>query len=117
MVACNGDEDHEVEVTFESPTDGATIDMANAASVDIEIHFHIDEGELHDIEIQVYPTNDASDLIIDYDEHSHEDHLDFSQSVDLSSYDSGTSFTVKASVCADHDCSEKKEHTAAFSLN
>lgn len=106
---------HEVEVHFHNPTDGAVVATADAAALEIEIDFESEE-ELHEVEIKLYPTDTPADLIIDYDGHDHEANYVFEQTVDISSYESGTSFTLEAITCEDHDCTENHTEKITFTI-
>jgi hypothetical protein len=98
------DHDHdEVTIEFLEPTDGATV----AAADEVHIHIRVTaEEEVHDLEIKMHPEGDESDLIIDFDAHSHESTFDFEEDYDLSSYPAGTEFHIDVRVAKDHEATE-----------
>ncbi|MGB0430107.1 MAG: hypothetical protein ACPGLV_06500 [Bacteroidia bacterium] len=113
FAACG--DSHNVEIHFHNPTNGAVVPVANASALTIDIDFSSDE-ELHDIEIKLYPSAAPDDLIIDYDGHVHESEYVFEQDVDLSSFDSGTSFAIQVTVCENHDCTVSKIQEILFTI-
>lgn len=109
-------EDHDhVHIHFEQPTNGQKIALANAQMVPIHIHFE-SEAELHDIEIELHPEGDESNLIIAFDNHVHANEYMFIDTVDLSGFDIGDEFHLGASVCTDHDCEEPETADIHFEL-
>ncbi len=117
IIGCNTDDDHHnhVTITFNEPTDGQLIPLAEASNISINISFvYEEEGE--EIEVKLYPANDPNDLIIDHESHSHDNPITFMQDVDLSSYPAGTEFHLEAKACEDHDCEESVTEEIHFSL-
>lgn len=118
FVGCNTDDPEEhnhVTITFDEPTNGEVIPLADAGNVHVHIEFAYEvEGE--EIEIKLHPEGDENDLIIDYDSHSHDNPIVFMQNVDLSSYPAGTEFHLEAKACENHDCSESETADIHFEL-
>lgn len=117
MVGCNTEEDdhNHVTITFDEPTSGQVIALADADDVHIHIEFSF-EQEGHGVEVKLHPEGDENDLIIDYDSHSHDAQITFMQDVDLSSYAAGTEFHLEAKGCENHDCSESVTQDIHFEL-
>lgn len=111
------DDDHHdhnhTEITILSPSDNETV--ADPTNVKIHVKFEADE-ELHDIEIKLHPEDDAADLIIDFDGHSHEKTYEFETTVNLSAYPAGTTFKLNVDACEDHECSEKENKHIHFKI-
>jgi len=107
------EEDNEVTITIEEPTDGEV--AADCAEVHIHIDFDATE-ENHEIEVVLHPEGDTSDKIIDYSEHSHDMELHFEQEVDLCSYPAGTCFHLEVTACEDHDCEETATAEVEFCI-
>ena len=113
LLSCK-DKENIISIEFEEPLAGEVV--ANAA--DVHIHVHITAtDEMDDVEILLHPENNASDLILEVDEHVHgQSEFVFTEDLDLSSYPSGTTFHLEALVCADHDCKEKTTGDITFSI-
>jgi hypothetical protein len=113
-----GDDDEPIptiEIEFEEPTAGEVV--ADASDVHIHIHLHAMNGaEVGDLEVELHPDDDASDKIIEYDEHIHMEEYDFEQDIDLSGYPSGTEFHLEVKVCGDHDCELSASDDIEFSI-
>jgi hypothetical protein len=114
VVGCKEEEVASIEIEFEEPTAGEIV--ADASDVHIHIHFTGKNTDVHEVEVKLHPDGDTSDMIIDWDEHSHEAEIIFVQDVDLSSYPSGTQFHLEAEACVDHDCNEKVFGDIEFSI-
>ena len=119
FVGCNTeDDDHDhahVTITFDEPMNDEVIPLANADDVHIHIEFVSDE-EVHDIEIELHPEGDESDMIIAHDHHAHAMNYTFMQDVDLSSYPAGTEFHLGAKAYTDHDGTEFESADIHFEL-
>ena len=102
-------------ITFDEPMMGEVIPLANAGNVHvhIEVNYTI-EGE--EIEVKLHPEGDENDLIIDHDQHSHDNPIVFMQDVDLSSYAAGTEFHLEVKACEDHGCTESVIEDIHFEL-
>jgi hypothetical protein len=112
-VSCGDDElENPITITFENPINGAVLTTCTPVPIDIHIE---SEEELHDIEISLHAEGDST-AIIDYDGHSHETSLHFSQNVDLCSYAAGTCFDLEVQVAKEHDGTEKEIQAIRFCL-
>lgn len=117
LSSCNKDDDdhddNEITISILEPTSGEA--FADAS----EVHIHIEieaTDENHEVEIKLHPEGDVNDLILDYDEHSHDQTIEFEQDLDLSSYPSGTEFHLEVEACVDHDCEETETADVEFSI-
>ena len=116
LIGCDKDDDHgdnDVTIVFISPSAGEQV--ADASNVVLEIELTATE-ELHDTEIYLYEESNPDQPILEKDLHEHEKNYTFKQTVDLSSYPSGTVFILKAESCIDHDCDEQNEQSIMFSI-
>ena len=104
---------NEITITILEPADGAVLADADHAHIHVDIEA---TDENHEIEIKVYPSNDPSNLVLDHDAHDHDKVITFEQDLDLSSFPSGTQFTLDVHACVDHDCGEEVEETITFSI-
>ena len=105
--------DNEITINILKPTTGEVLTDATNVHIHIEIEA---TDENHEAEIILHPDGDVSDLILDYDEHSHDKVIRFEQDLDLSSYPSGTTFHLEVEACVDHDCEEKERADVEFSI-
>ena len=117
FTACSDDDDHDhsddVKIEFLEPMNEEVV----ASPDDVHIHIRVTaDEEVHDVEIKMHPEDDLSDLIIDFDAHSHEATFDFEEDYDLSSYPSGTEFHVEVKVAKDHEGTEFEEDDIHFKL-
>lgn len=115
LTACEKDDDHgdnDVTIEFLSPADGATVD---ASAVEISIRLTATE-ENEDSDIYLYAENNPDQILLEHEVHEHEKVIEFNQTVDLSSFPSGTAFILKVEACLDHDCDEQKEASIRFSI-
>ena len=117
LSSCEKDDDdhgdNNVEIVFVSPMSGEQV--ADAANVVLEIDFTATE-ELHDTEVYLHAETDPDQLILEKEIHEHEKSYTFMQTVDLSSFPSGTSFLLEVEACVDHDCDEQKEEFIRFTI-
>jgi hypothetical protein len=105
VTSCNKEDTLEdVTINFINPFNGQEIDLANAEEFQFNIVVTADK-DLHDIFFTAFPTNDPSDKVVDIKRHRHDTEIEIVQIRDLSSYPSGTEFTIEIEVCVDHDCS------------
>ena len=115
LTACKDEEEiASAEIEFEEPTAGEVV--SDPSDVHIHVHFTATSGELHDIEVMLHPEGDVDDMIINFDEHSHDKEYIFEEDRDLSGYASGTEFHLEAKACLDHDCEEVTTGDIEFSI-
>lgn len=113
FASCTKSDDNQITISFISPTDNAII--ADKSSVLIHVNF-VASDENHMVRVILHPDDNISDKIIDWDQHSHDKTIEFKQTVDLSSFPSGTKFHLEATACADHDCATEVEDDILFSI-
>ncbi len=112
--SCKDDEDHNhIDIMFLEPGNDETV--ADASDVHIHVRFEA-EMENHNVEVRLNPEGDATDLILDIDQHDHDAVVDIEADVDLSAYPAGTEFHVEAVACEDHDCGETVESDIHFKI-
>ncbi len=100
-------------ITFISPTSESTV--PNAASIPIEIKFEApNELEAYEITVTVDSVGAAAIAPFPLVGHDHVQTKTITEQVSLSSYPSGTAFRLKASLCKNHDCTEKLENSVRF---
>lgn len=118
FIACDDDDENdamenEITINILEPADGETI----SDCADVHIHIEVTASmENHEIEVELHPEDDVDDKIIAYDEHNHDEVIDWEQDVNLCSYASGTCFHLEVAACKDHDCEEKERADAEFCL-
>lgn len=119
FLGCNDDDDdhdhgdNDITITFLEPGDGETV----ADASDVHIHVRVEASdENHELEIKLHPDDDVSDLIIDFDQHTHDKVVDFEQDIDLSAYPAGTKFHLEVEACKDHDCEDTVFADIEFSI-
>lgn len=118
LTACgDDDDDHDhahPEINIISPSNGDMISADDASSV--EIHVEVSsENEVHEMEVHLV-VEGTDEEVLHHEGHSHKQMVEFKQMVDLSSYDSGTSFKLEVEVCVDHDCEEIEDEEITFSI-
>ena len=112
LSSCKKDNGNYV-ITFISPTDGSTV--TDASDAHIEIKFEApDELEEYEISLTVDSVGAAAITPFPLSGHDHVKTKTISEHVNLSSYPSGTAFRLKASLCKNHDCTEKLEQSVRF---
>ena len=100
-------------ITFISPTEGSTV--TDASDAHIEIKFEApDELEEYEISLSVDSVGAAVIAPFPLIGHDHVQTKTISEHVNLSAYPSGTAFRLKASLCKNHDCTEKLESSVRF---
>ena len=120
--ACSDDDDDDhndhnckdsISIENLEPMNNETV----ASPDNVHIHVRVNaDCEFHEVEIELYPTNDPSDLILDFEEHAHSSSYDFERDLDLSSYPAGTEFELDVEVYTDHEGSEYVEKEIDFSI-
>lgn len=117
LTSCEKDDDdhgdNDITIEFLSPSAGQVV--TDASNVEISIRLTATE-ENEDTEIYLYPANDPDQTLLEKEIHEHEKVIEFMQTVDLSSFASGTAFILKVEACLDHDCNEQKEQFIQFSI-
>jgi len=120
FVGCKDKEDptdptNSIDIQIEEPMNGENIAMANCAAVHIHIDF-VATIENHEVEVMLHPEGDVSDMIINFDEHTHDKTFLFEHEVDLCSYAAGTCFHLEVAACIDHDCVDKATDEVEFCI-
>jgi hypothetical protein len=100
-------------ITFLSPTDGSTV--ASAADTRIEVKLEApDELEEYEITLSVDSVGATAIAPFPISGHDHVKTKTIVEQLDLSAYPSGTAFRLKASLCKNHDCTDKLESSVRF---
>lgn len=103
-----------ISIDIETPVSNSIVSTPNMTAIKINLSAEV---ELHDVEITL---KDASNNSIapfnPLDIHSHSSSTTVSETIDLSSYPTGTSFTLTVEACEDHDCLEKVTQSSSFSI-
>nr|MBS0036747.1 hypothetical protein [Saprospiraceae bacterium] len=121
FVACDNDDDHhhdddnEITINFISPQHDQVITMEEAENLLIQLEV-LATDENHDIYIELHPENDASNKILDHHFHLHDPDFEFSESVDLSGFPSGTEFHLEVRAALDHDGDHHERGDIEFSI-
>lgn len=110
---CDKDENNDVTISFISPVDGEVV--SDASQVLIHIEFEA-TGENEAIEVLIHPEGDESDVVFEWDQHDHDKKIVLMETIDLSSYPSGTKFLIEADACLDHRCKEEVHEHIEFSI-
>lgn len=113
LVSCNKDDDdhnHENEITiqFISPENGVTV---NGSDLNILVRLSATIS-LYDIELVLHPKGDDDNKLLDLDFHNHVKELDIQETLDLSTFPSGTVFVleVEASLVDDDHSDHDDDH-------
>jgi hypothetical protein len=111
LISCSKSGDNEITITFVSPTSEEAV--ANKSSVLVHISFEATD-ENHEVKVVLHPEGDSATKIINWKQHSHRKKVEFKQTVDLSSFPSGTRFHLEAIACLDEDCTQEIEEDIYF---
>ncbi len=112
--SCLYDDHDHVNITFDEPTDGQVIALADADDVHLHIEFEF-EGEAHGFEVTL--ENETTGAAVDdWEVHSHEANQTFMQEVDLSGFDPGDEFHLEAKAFTNHDETEFETAEIHFEL-
>lgn len=111
--SCQKHDDIDITIDILSPVANQVV--ANPANTVFNVIF-TGTGNLHDIEIRVFPQDNPSDLIIDYDSHEHQTSYEFMEVRDLSAYAAGTTFVMEIEAYKDEEGNEKNEKSISFSI-
>jgi hypothetical protein len=122
FVGCDSDDDHnhdhhdgnEISIQFFHPAENEVVSAEEAESLLISLEV-VATDENHDIYIELYPAEDASDKILDFHVHLHNPIYTFDETVDISEYPSGTTFVLYVRAALDHDGDEHVESQIEFS--
>jgi len=116
FVACTPEEEkhNHVTVEIETPVDGSIVGTPDMTTIKINVSAEI---ELHDVEVTL---KDASGNSIapfnPLDVHDHTSSTTIEETIDLSDYPTGETFTLTVEACEDHDCEEIVTETSSFSI-
>lgn len=110
---CEKEASNEITIKIISPVEDQV--MANPGSVLIHIEFEATD-ENHNVEVFIHKDGDVNDVAFEWDEHDHDKKLVLMETIDLSSYPSGTKFHLEAEACKDHDCKNKVFKDVEFSI-
>lgn len=103
-----------ITIDIEKPTDNGVVANASAVEIDIDLTAEV---ELHDVEISLKDSaNNAIPPFNPMDAHVHAKTHHVHETVDLSSYPSGSKFSLSVEACEDHDCTDKETKTINFSI-
>jgi len=122
FVGCDSDDDHnhdhddgnEISIQIFHPEENQIVSAEEAENLLISLEV-IATDENHDIYIELYPADDASDKVLDFHVHLHNPIYTFDETLDISEYSSGTSFILNVRAALDHDGHEHVESQIEFS--
>lgn len=110
---CGKEEDNEITINIISPTNDQVV--ANKSAVLIHVEFDA-EVENHNVEVLIHNDDDVNDVAFTWDEHDHDKKIILMETIDLSSYPSGTKFHMEVEACKNHDCKDKVFKDIEFSI-
>jgi hypothetical protein len=110
---CVKEASNEITIRIISPVEDQVV--ANAASVLIHVEFEATD-ENHNVELFIHKDGDVNDVAFEWDQHDHDKKIVLMETIDLSSYPSGTKFHLEAESCKDHDCKNKVFKDVEFSI-
>lgn len=117
LVACTPTEEeihNHITIDIETPINNSTISSPNLTAIKINISAEV---ELHDIEVTLKDaSNNAIAPFNPLDIHTHASSTTINETIDLSSYPAGETFTLTVEACEDHDCAEKVIESSSFSI-
>lgn len=115
ITSCSKDDDdhghNEITITFLSPANGEEIE---AGIKTIEVEFSA-TASLHDIEI-VLMLKETESVVLDLGAHLHVQNHILSETLDFSSFESGTTFILKAEAEIEHDGDDVVSDQIEFSI-
>ncbi|HRD80844.1 MAG: hypothetical protein IAE84_13760 [Saprospiraceae bacterium] len=106
-------EKNEVTINIVKPV--ANQAVANKAAVEILVQFVASE-ENEEVEVHIYQHGDSSNPVFEWHEHEHDPLITLAETIDLSSFPSGTKFHLEAEACLDHKCKEKVSKEIEFTI-
>lgn len=108
--SCEKEKISQVDIQFNSPGNNSTV----GSQVNLDITFSSQE-ELHDIEISLKNESNQENVpTFPRSIHQHVNSYNFTESVNLDSYPTGTEFHLEATACKNHDCTEKEIKSIHF---
>ncbi|MBX2927709.1 MAG: hypothetical protein KF852_07745 [Saprospiraceae bacterium] len=110
---CEKEASNEITINIISPV--ADQVMANPGSVLIHIEFEATE-ENEAIEVYIHRDGNVNDVVFEWDTHEHDKKIVLMETIDLSSYPSGTKFHLEAEACKDHDCKNRVSKHIEFTI-
>jgi hypothetical protein len=110
---CKEEELSEIDITILTPTPDQVV--ANRAAVEVHVKFEA-SVENHNVAVVIHKDGVPSDVAFEWDAHDHDKIIELLETIDLSSYPSGTKFHLEAEACKDHDCKEKVYADVEFSI-
>jgi hypothetical protein len=111
--SCKKEEISEITITILKP--GPNQVVANRAAVELQVRFEA-SVENHNVAVLIHRDGAPSDVAFEWEEHDHDKIIELLETIDLSSYPSGTKFHLEAEACKDHDCKEKVFADIEFSI-
>lgn len=110
---CEKEASNEITIKIISPVEDQV--MANPGSVLIHIEFEAtDENEA--IEVYIHPDGNVNDVVFEWDTHEHDKKIVLMETIDLSSFPSGTKFHLEAEACKDHKCNNRVNKHIEFTI-
>jgi len=106
-------EKNEVTINIVKPVANQVV--GNKAAVEILVQFVASE-ENEEVEVHIYRHGDSSNPVFEWHEHEHDSLITLMETIDLSSFPSGTKFHLEAEACLDHKCKEKVSKEIEFSI-
>lgn len=110
---CNKEDANEITISILKPTPDQVV--ANAGAVELHVKFEA-SVENHNVAVLIHKDGVASDVAFEWDLHDHDKVLELKETIDLSSYPSGTRFHMEVEACKDHDCEQKVFEDIEFSI-
>jgi hypothetical protein len=113
QTSCKKDDLNELTINILKPVANQTV--ANKAQVEIQVEVEA-SVENHNVEVIVYEHGNSANPVFDWDQHSHDKMVTMTETIDLSSFDSGTEFHLKVIACKDEDCTEDVSKEIEFKI-
>jgi hypothetical protein len=111
--ACKKDDLNEITINIIKPTANQTV--ANKAAVEIQVEVEA-SVENHEVEVVVYRHGNEANPVFDWDQHAHDKKITLTETIDLSSFATGTEFHLKVIACKDEDCTEEVKKEITFKI-
>lgn len=113
IAGCEKEASNEIAITIITPANNQAV--ANAANVLIHIEFEATQ-ENEAIEVYIHRDGNVNDVVFEWDTHEHDKKIVLMETIDLSSYPSGTKFHLEAEACKDHECKNRVNKHIAFTI-